>query len=172
MNFFRKLVTPIGELYVECNLHQVVAVHFGEDDFCRSNPAVVAAKAENLLGEVVRQLELYFAGQLRIFKLPLPDCGSEFQRRVLRQVASIPYGQVATYGDIAASLGQAGAARAVGGACNRNPWPIIIPCHRVIGSNGKNIGYRGGVSAKRWLLDMERRQKNDLGYGGVNCGSS
>ena len=165
MNFFRKIVTPIGELYIECDLHQVVAVHFSENDLASCRCAVQPEAADDLLDEAERQMTAYFVGGLRNFDLPLLGTGSDFQQLVWNKIAEIPYGAVISYGKIALILGKSGGARAVGNACNRNPLPIIIPCHRVIGSNGKLTGYRGGIRAKKWLLELEERQmknKNTL----------
>jgi len=103
------------------------------------------------------QLERYFAGQLTRFDVPLELSGTEFQRRVWAALAGIPYGQTATYGQLAAGLGQPAASRAVGLANGRNPVSIIVPCHRVVGSDGSLTGYGGGLDRKRFLLDLERR---------------
>ncbi|TDE97213.1 methylated-DNA--[protein]-cysteine S-methyltransferase [Occultella glacieicola] len=103
------------------------------------------------------QLEEYFAGERTDFDLPMAPRGTPFQREAWAQLRLIPYGQTRTYGQIAASLGQPGAARAVGLANNRNPISIIVPCHRVIGSTGALTGYGGGIEAKKYLLDLESR---------------
>ena len=108
------------------------------------------------LGEARRQLEAYFAGRLRDFDLPLDLRGSEFQKRVWAQLRRIPYGETRSYQDIAAALGNAGASRAVGTANNRNPALIIVPCHRVVGKDGRLVGYAGGLERKEYLLRLER----------------
>jgi methylated-DNA-[protein]-cysteine S-methyltransferase len=108
-----------------------------------------------LLAEAVRQLCAYFAGDLRQFDLPLDPRGTEFQQRVWRQVAMIPYGETRSYGQIAVAIGSPAAVRAVGAANGANPLPIVIPCHRVIGAGGKLTGYGGGLELKRRLLEME-----------------
>lgn len=100
------------------------------------------------------QIKAYLGGRLKKFTVPLDISGSQFQRRVLRQVARIPYGKTKTYGEIARSLGRVGAARAVGAANARNPLPLVIPCHRVVAAGGLG-GYGGGVAMKRRLLEME-----------------
>ena len=111
-----------------------------------------------LLAEAKRQLEDYFAGRREHFDLALAPRGSEFRHRVWQALRAIPYGETRTYGDIAATVGSA--PRAVGGACGANPIPIIIPCHRVVGSNGWHGGFSGGagVATKRTLLDLETTQ--------------
>jgi methylated-DNA-[protein]-cysteine S-methyltransferase len=108
------------------------------------------------LAEVIRQLRAYFRGVLRQFDLPLAPEGTPFQRRVWRELLSVPYGETATYGDLAKRLGRPSASRAVGLANGANPISIVIPCHRVIGSNGKLTGYGGGLRTKEWLLGLEQ----------------
>jgi methylated-DNA-[protein]-cysteine S-methyltransferase len=104
-----------------------------------------------------RQLAAYFAGTLTRFSLPLTPRGTEFQRLVWAALLQIPFGQTATYGQLAADLGRPAASRAVGLANGRNPISIVVPCHRVIGSDGSLTGYGGGLDRKRYLLDLERR---------------
>jgi len=108
-----------------------------------------------LLLEAARQLRAYFAGALREFQLPLDFQGTDFQKRVWRQVAAIPYGETRSYLQIAQALGSPGAVRAVGAANGANPVPIVVPCHRVIGAKGRLVGYGGGLAMKRRLLELE-----------------
>ncbi len=103
------------------------------------------------------QLRDYFKGRRRQFNLPLAPHGTAFQRKVWRALRNIPYGETVSYGDIAREVGNPQAVRAVGGANARNPIPIIIPCHRVIGSDGALTGFGGGLKIKQCLLDLERR---------------
>ncbi|RLV56635.1 methylated-DNA--[protein]-cysteine S-methyltransferase [Aeromicrobium phragmitis] len=113
--------------------------------------------AEPLLDRAEAQLEAYFGKELREFDLPIANDGTEFQQRVWNALRAIPYGQTATYGEIAARLGYApGISRAVGAANGANPIPIVVPCHRVIGSNGTLTGYAGGIERKRVLLELEQ----------------
>jgi len=107
--------------------------------------------------EARRQLEAYFAGAHRSFTLPLAPRATPFQARVLEALGRIPYGETRSYKDIAVALGDPGAVRAVGSANGRNPLPIVIPCHRVVGSDGSLTGFGGGLERKRFLLDLERR---------------
>lgn len=102
------------------------------------------------------QLQEYFARRRTTFDLPLLPSGTPFQRAVWRAMAEIPYGEVRTYGQIAAAIGKPGACRAVGQAANRNPIWIVIPCHRVVGSNNRLTGYAGGLPMKQALLDLEQ----------------
>lgn len=110
------------------------------------------------LREPIRQLKAFFAADLQQFDLPLKPEGTEFQQRVWGALCRIPFGETISYGELARRLGNPAASRAVGLANGSNPIAIIIPCHRVIGSNGKLTGYGGGLENKRWLLDFERRQ--------------
>ena len=109
--------------------------------------------------DVVAQLAAYFAGKRTGFDVALAPDGTSFQQRVWAALGAIPYGETRTYGEIARSIGQPRAARAVGLASARNPVPIIVPCHRVIGANGTLTGYAGGLEAKRVLLDLERARR-------------
>jgi methylated-DNA-[protein]-cysteine S-methyltransferase len=119
----------------------------GIDETGESDPVLFDAK---------RQLEEYFCGKRRAFDLPLSPGGTDFQKRVWRALTDIPYGETRSYADIAAAVGSPKGFRAVGMANHVNPIPIIIPCHRVIGKNGKLTGYAGGLDMKTSLLAMER----------------
>jgi methylated-DNA-[protein]-cysteine S-methyltransferase len=109
-----------------------------------------------VLLEAAQQLRAYFAGELREFRLPLDLRGTEFQLRVWRQLLTIPYGETRSYGEIARAMGAPNAVRAVGAANGANPIAIVVPCHRVIGSGGKLVGYGGGLPLKKRLLELER----------------
>jgi methylated-DNA-[protein]-cysteine S-methyltransferase len=113
-------------------------------------------EANPLLREAVRQLCGYFRGELRDFDLPLDVKGTAFQRRVWSELLKIPYGETRSYLEIARAIGAPQSVRAVGAANGSNPLPIVVPCHRVIGSGGKLIGYGGGLALKRRLLELER----------------
>ena len=110
------------------------------------------------LREAASQLRAYFAGKLENFDLPLAPAGTPFQQRVWNELLKIPYGETISYGELARRIGNPNASRAVGLANGSNPIPIIIPCHRVIGSNGKLTGYGGGLPIKEKLLALEKRQ--------------
>ncbi len=111
--------------------------------------------ANPVLLEAEIQLRAYFAGELRQFDLPLDVVGTDFQKRVWKQLESIPYGETRSYREIAEAIGAPRAIRAVGAANGSNPLPIVIPCHRVIGSSGKLVGYGGGLPLKEKLLKLE-----------------
>jgi methylated-DNA-[protein]-cysteine S-methyltransferase len=110
------------------------------------------------VAEAVRQLRAYFSGELESFDLALAPQGTPFQQRVWAELCRIPYGETISYGELARRIGNPNASRAVGLANGSNPIPIVIPCHRVIGSNGKLTGYGGGLPIKEKLLALERRQ--------------
>ena len=112
-------------------------------------------EATPLLLEACRQLREYFAGERKAFALPLAPAGTEFQKKVWAALRDIPWGETRSYGDIARAIGKPAASRAVGMANGRNPLPIFIPCHRVIGTNGSITGYSGGLEKKRFLLRLE-----------------
>jgi methylated-DNA-[protein]-cysteine S-methyltransferase len=146
--------SPIGPVAVGVEGSGVAAVRL------RSSLAPQPAPAGGLLADAVGQLRAYFAGERTEFALPLAvpdDVGSAFERAVWAELAHIPYGEMRTYGDVAATVGEAGAARAVGTACNHNPVPLIVPCHRVVGAGGKLVGFGAGLPSKRWLLEHEAR---------------
>jgi methylated-DNA-[protein]-cysteine S-methyltransferase len=109
------------------------------------------------LNEAMRQLTEYFAGKLERFDLRLAPDGTPFQKAVWARLLDIPYGATASYSEIAHAIGRPRACRAVGAANGRNPLPIVVPCHRVIGSNGELVGYGGGLQIKKALLELERR---------------
>jgi len=110
---------------------------------------------DDLLTEARKELAAYFEGRLRQFRLPLAPNGTEFQRRVWNVLTTIPYGTTVSYADVARRVSNTAAVRAVGAANGRNPIPIIVPCHRVIGSDGSLTGFGGGLDRKRWLLQHE-----------------
>ncbi len=143
--------SPVGELGVAADAHGICQVTF--------DPRVDGAPAPpgSVLAAGVAQLAAYFAGELTDFDLPLSLAGSEFERSVWQALTEIPFGEMRSYGDIAARIGQPGAARAVGMANNHNPVSIIVPCHRVVGADRTLVGYGGGLPRKRWLLALEAR---------------
>jgi len=134
-------------LYLDSPKHRPGTDLLGEAGDPREQPFAAAAE----------QLEEYFAGQRAEFDLPLAPAGTQFQRRVWAGLQAIPYGQTWSYGELASKIGQPTAVRAVGLANGRNPIAMVIPCHRVIGSDGSLTGYGGGLDRKRFLLDLEAR---------------
>lgn len=124
-------------------------------------PHATWVRDERPLDEAVRQLRAYFAGELQRFELSLAARGTPFQQRVWRALREIPYGQTISYGELARRIGQPTASRAVGAANGRNPLPIVVPCHRVIGSTGRLTGFAGGLHLKEGLLALEQAHAPD-----------
>jgi methylated-DNA-[protein]-cysteine S-methyltransferase len=120
--------------------------------------------APSAFPEAIHQLQAYFAGRLKVFDLPLAPQGTPFQQKVWKALQAIPYGQTICYAELAQAVGKPGAARAVGAANRCNPLPIVIPCHRVIGKDGRLTGYRGGLELKQKLLQLEQ-SASDLVFG-------
>lgn len=148
--------SPVGELRLVERAGALVAIEFSGGGVLAGHPSDERADDHPLLRECTRQLAAYFAGALTRFDLPLAPDGTAFQRRVWAALEEIGYGETASYADIARRLGMtAAASRAVGLANGRNPLPIVIPCHRVVGADGSLTGYAGGLERKRLLLDLE-----------------
>ena len=152
--YYRYLDTPIGELLLAGDDEGLALVSFPEGSM-RREPEADWVRSDAPFEEASRQLLAYFAGELKEFDLPLKPNGTEFQLAVLEELQNIPYGETASYGDIASRIGRPKAVRAVGAANGRNPLPIIIPCHRVIGSGGQLTGFGGGLPTKQALLKLE-----------------
>jgi methylated-DNA-[protein]-cysteine S-methyltransferase len=119
--------------------------------------AVLGQRDDASAADVVRQLGEYFSGERTVFDLPLHPSGNELQLAVWRLMAEIPYGETRSYGALARQLGDRTLAQAVGAACGRNPLPVVVPCHRVVGADGSLVGFGGGLPRKRFLLDLEQR---------------
>jgi methylated-DNA-[protein]-cysteine S-methyltransferase len=149
--------SPVGELRLVAHDGAIVAIEFSPfRGLADGRPIGDRRDDDPLLRRAMEQLTAYFAGERRDFDLPLAPHGSAFQRKVWEQLRGIGYGETASYGEIARRLGMTNAAsRAVGLANGRNPIPIVIPCHRVIGANGTLTGYAGGLERKQTLLDLE-----------------
>jgi len=149
--FQAQISSPIGGVRVTVNPNgAVVSIAFVDDD--------LAVEKDNRAAAAARQVEEYFAGTRRDFDLVVAPEGTEFEKRVWKELVKIPFGATDTYGAIAGRLGDPGASRAGGVANARNPVAIIIPCHRVIGADGDLTGYAGGLHRKRWLLAHESGQ--------------
>ena len=150
--------TPVGRLLIAGDEHGLRHVSFSKSHF--SAPVTTPEKDweanEKPLKEAVKQLTAYFSGKLQNFDLPLLPEGTEFQQKVWNELRKVKFGTTASYGHIAAQIGNPAASRAVGMANGRNPISIIVPCHRIIGSTGKLVGYGGGLSHKETLLKLER----------------
>jgi len=152
--YYCYLDTPIGDLLLAGDEAALSVVGFPEGSM-RRDPEPDWIFNEKPLTEARRQLTEYFDGKRTYFDLPLSLSGTEFQLLVLEELKKIPYGETTSYGDIASRIGRPKAVRAVGAANGRNPIPIIVPCHRVIGSTGDLTGFGGGLSTKEALLRLE-----------------
>jgi methylated-DNA-[protein]-cysteine S-methyltransferase len=152
MTVWTDIDSPIGALRLQSDGEAITAIVFEP----LPEPAGERDDAHPMLTEARTQLEAYFAGERTEFDLPLAASGTPFQQRVWDELCAIDYGATSTYGEVAHRLGlPPGAARAVGLANGRNPIPIVVPCHRVVGSKGKLVGYGGGLDRKQKLLSLE-----------------
>ena len=142
--------SPVGAVSVEADEMCVTAVRFMRSK--QQNPNPVTALA-------VKEMLEYFSGKRKSFTVSIRFDGTEFQNKVWSALCEIPYGETASYSDIARAVGSPRACRAIGSANNKNPVPIIVPCHRVIGKNGALVGYAGGIEIKKKLLQIENRYK-------------
>jgi methylated-DNA-[protein]-cysteine S-methyltransferase len=149
--------SPIGDLRIVEHNGAITQIEFSPFRDADGRPRGGRDDAQPLLAEATRQLRAYFDHDLKEFDLPLAPVGSDFQQRVWEQLRLVGFGETASYGQIAARLGLTNAAsRAVGSANGRNPIPIVIPCHRVIGADGTLTGYAGGIERKQTLLELEQ----------------
>ena len=153
------LATPIGELWIiasDAGIREIRMPIRGDNS---ASTRATDNPDHPMLARARRQIEEYFRHERTTFDLPLDVTGTDFQRDVWNALVEIPYGQTASYGELAGRMGRPGAARAVGGANGRNPVPLVVPCHRVIGADGAMVGYGGpaeeGIAIKRWLLSHE-----------------
>jgi methylated-DNA-[protein]-cysteine S-methyltransferase len=155
--YYTRFESPVGPLLLagESKALRLVSFESGK----RSVPAQVGWKQDRApFAEVIRQLKAYFRGELKEFDLPLEMQGTEFQLRVWNELRAIPYGETISYAQLAGRIGNPKAVRAVGLANGSNPIPIIVPCHRVIGSDGSLTGFGGGLATKKKLLELENKQ--------------
>lgn len=150
------LETSIGKLLIAGDHAAVSYIGFPKNGVAQEPEIGWTAGSSGPIQEAARQLREYFAGQRTNFDLPLAPDGTDFQKKVWRQLQDIPYGETISYGELAARVGNVKASRAVGAANGKNPIPIVIPCHRVIGANGKLTGFGGGLPVKEKLLALER----------------
>lgn len=152
--YYTIMKSPLGALLLAGNPKELQLIDFQAGSHPH-NPKPEWKKAEEPFREVIQQLKSYFAGELREFRLKLAFNGTPFQKSVWSALQKIPYGQTWSYSDLAQNIGRPKAVRAVGAANGRNPLPIVIPCHRVIGKNGGLTGFAGGLDLKETLLALE-----------------
>lgn len=163
----RTMNSPIGTLTIVADTDAIVQIWF-DSESVRLNPdghgrsvpgptELVEAGEHPVLDRAVTQLDQYFHGERTEFDLPLSPKGTPFQQEAWLALREIPFGETITYGEQARRLGDSKKSRAVGAANGKNPIPIVVPCHRVVGANGKLTGFAGGLGTKAWLLDHEWR---------------
>lgn len=145
--------SPVGELFIAENDEGICCIAFGSSD-----DTGILKKETALIKKTAKQLDEYFAGKRKQFDIALSTHGTDFQQKVWQSLQQIPYGETRCYEQIAESVGNPKACRAVGSANNKNPISILIPCHRVIGKNGKPVGYGGGLDIKEFLLHLENNK--------------
>ncbi|WP_046300341.1 MULTISPECIES: methylated-DNA--[protein]-cysteine S-methyltransferase [unclassified Mycobacterium] len=158
MTCFRTIDSPIGPLTLAGDDGRLT--HLLMLDHAHAPDRNGWRRDDTAFSDVAQQLSAYFAGDLTEFDVDYALLGTDFQRRVWTALLTIPYGQTRSYGELASQIGSPTASRAVGLANGRNPISIIVPCHRVIGSNGSLTGYGGGIDRKKSLLDLERRRSH------------
>ena len=158
--YYDDMDSPIGQLRLVADDEGLREIRFAEPRHPRATPATWV-RASAPLAFARTQLQEYFAGERVDFDLPLHPLGTPFQLSVWRELAQIPYGVTASYGELAKRIKHPTAVRAVGAANGRNPIPIVVPCHRVIGSNGSLTGFGGGLPVKKFLLELEKKSARD-----------
>lgn len=155
-HYYKKMKSPLGELKLVATDRHLVAVMWPGESLNRLDLSELSLSPRHaVLVQVEAQLTEYFAGKRKSFRLPIEFRGSHFQVKTWKALQQIPFGRTQSYGVLAAGIGAPRASRAVGGATGRNPLSIIVPCHRLIGKNGKLTGFAGGLKAKKFLLQLE-----------------
>lgn len=150
--------TTIGKIGIREENEHIINIYFENSKIDQS----LEVKETPLIKETIRQIRLYLEGNLKEFNIPVHLIGTEYMVKVWNILRTIPYGNTVTYKEVAIKSGNTKASRAVGQINNRNPIPLIIPCHRVIGTNGKLVGFAGGLDVKEKLLEIERINKNNV----------
>lgn len=162
-NHYSIVKSPIGDLMLVADSAALTGVYFaGCDHIPAASSRWTGDGHHPVLEQTAEQLREYFSGKRKDFSLPLRLAGTEFQERVWREIARIPYGQTITYSDLAKRAGAPRAIRAAGTTTGRNPVSIIIPCHRVVGKNGAMCGFAGGLKRKQYLLALEKDPQNPI----------
>ncbi len=155
--------TPIGKMFIFFSNKGIVYLSLPNNrkddivDYVKKKYGATEEVERNQY-DFHKQIIKYLKGQLKELSLPLDLQGTEFQKKVWKELLNIPYGEIRTYKDIAKSIGNPKGYRAVGGALNKNPIPIIVPCHRVVGSKGQLVGFAGGLNLKQKLLELEKKK--------------
>ena len=147
--------SPIGKIAIFAENEKIIRLEL------KTEQKADSAITEKILEKAEKQLFEYFSGKRKVFELEYEFSGTKFQKSVWNELLKIPFGETKTYGEIAKSIGKPKAGRAAGSACNKNPLPIIVPCHRVIGKNGRLTGFACGTETKEWLLCHEAKMKGE-----------
>lgn len=154
----KRIASPVGMICLEADHEALLSLYIvGSEAASRWSEQEERGEGSQILEQTERELQEYFAGKRKEFTVPVCCYGTEFQMKVWNALREIPYGETRSYAEIAQTIGKPRACRAVGGANNRNPIMILTPCHRVVGSDGSLVGFGGGLEAKKYLLDLERR---------------
>jgi methylated-DNA-[protein]-cysteine S-methyltransferase len=161
---FARMASPVGELTLVAENGALVRITFEAEPWA---PTPGDVEDPSALAPVIGQLSEYFGGERREFEVAFNFEGTEFQKKVWRALVAVPFGETVSYGALARRVGSPAAARAVGAACGSNPLPLVIPCHRAVGSDGRLTGFGGGLDAKRWLLAHERGLAHEAARAGL-----
>ena len=154
MSYHTIVASPLGRILLTADEDGLTGINFQDAEGAK-RPQRDSVQAAAPFAAAIDQIDAYFRGERKDFDLPLSSAGTAFQRRVWMTLRKIPYGRTITYGELAKRVGKPTASRAVGAANGRNPLPIVVPCHRVIGSDGRLTGYYGGTHLKEFLLKLE-----------------
>ena len=152
--------SPVGLLRIFSSNGFINEIRFGSEEHSIENET--ESDSSKVMKDCLDQLDEYFAGKRQVFDLPLKQTGTDFQQNVWKELMEIPFGKTISYLELSKRINNVKAIRAVGTANGRNNLPIIVPCHRVIGSNGTLTGYRSGIKIKQWLLEHENKHKNGV----------
>lgn len=153
---FKTIKTPVGKLKIHSQNKQLVAIEWQDEKrVIKHLEDSVECRSDSFLDEVESQIQEYFTGQRTQFSVDMKPIGTDFQKRVWNALREIPFGETKSYGEIASEIGSPKSSRAVGAANGKNPLSIVVPCHRVIGANGKLTGFAGGLDVKQKLLKLE-----------------
>lgn len=157
ITFYKKIASPLGDIHVTGSKDAIETLYFVAPEQVDTLHAIkdMAAKDVAVFSQLEQELNAYFEGKLEHFTTPMQSHGTDFQMTVWQALQTLAFGETTSYADIAEQIGKASATRAVANAIGKNPLSILVPCHRVIGSDGKLRGYAGGVERKKWLLEHE-----------------
>jgi methylated-DNA-[protein]-cysteine S-methyltransferase len=155
--------SPVGIIKIQvADTYVSEILYLNDKSEARDDPAKLSSKSKKILETTISQFDEYFAGKRKIFNVPIKQTGTDFQQKVWSELIKIPFGKTISYLQLAQRLGDVKSIRAAASANGRNKLSIIVPCHRVIGADGKLVGYGGGLPRKKWLLDHEAKFENGV----------